>query len=127
MLNGLKTFVFRGNVIDLAVAVVVGAALTALVATFSQALIMPIVGIFLGGGIQAGTITIRDQVIDFTAMINALIVFVITLVVIYLVFIVPMNRMRDRMNRGKDDVDTRPEDVKLLTEIRDLLKERQAP
>lgn len=127
MLNGLKTFVFRGNVIDLAVAVVVGAALTALVGAFSQALIMPIVGILLGGGIQAGTIEIRGQVIDFTLMINALIVFAITLTVIYFAFVVPMNRMRARIARGEADVDTTPEDVKLLAEIRDLLKERQAP
>lgn len=127
MLNGLRTFVFRGNVIDLAVAVVVGAALTALVGAFSQALIMPIVGILLGGGIQAGTIEIRGQVIDFTLMINALIVFAITLTVIYFAFVVPMNRMRARIARGEAGVDTTPEDVKLLAEIRDLLKERQAP
>ena len=125
MLKGLKAFVLRGNVIDLAVAVVVGAAFAALVAAFSQALIMPIVGIFLGGGLTAGTIEIRGQVIDFTMMINAVIVFVITLSVIYFVFVLPMNKMRERM--GGKDVDATPPDVALLTEIRDLLKERQAP
>ncbi len=126
MLNGLKAFVFRGNVIDLAVAVVVGAALTALVNAFSQALIMPVVGIFLGGGISAGTVEIRGQVIDFTMMINALIVFVITLTVIYFVFVAPMNKLRARMTKDEEAAAT-PEDIKLLTEIRDLLKERQAP
>jgi len=125
MLKGLKAFVLRGNVIDLAVAVVVGAAFAALVAAFSQALIMPIVGIFLGGGVTAGTIEIRGQVIDFTMMINAVIVFIITLCVIYFVFVVPMNKMRERM--GGKDVDATPPDIALLTEIRDLLKERQAP
>lgn len=123
MISGFKQFVFRGNVIDLAVAFVVGAAFAALVGTFSTALIEPIVGIFLGGGLDAGTLTIRDQVIDFTAMINALITFFITLTVIYFVFVVPMNKYRARIGAGQ--VDATPADVKLLTEIRDLLAKQQ--
>ena len=123
MLKGFKAFVLRGNVIDLAVAVVIGAAFAGLVDAFSKALILPIVGIFLGGGVSAGTIEIRGQVIDFTLMVNAIIVFLITLTVIYFVFVVPMNKMRERM--GASGVDTTPADVKLLTEIRDLLRERQ--
>ena len=86
---------------------------------------MPIVGIFLGGGVSAGTIEIRGQVIDFTLMVNAIIVFLITLTVIYVVFVVPMNKMRER--QGAAEVDTTPPDVKLLTEIRHLPQERQAP
>lgn len=125
MLQGFRTFVLRGNVIDLAVAFVVGAAFAALVATFSEALILPIVGIFLGGGVDAGTLEIRGQIIDFSAMINAIITFVITLTVIYFVFVLPMNKFRERAGGGA--VDTTPADVKLLTEIRDLLKERQEP
>ncbi len=123
MLKGFRAFVFRGNVIDLAVAVVVGAAFAALVKAFSDALILPVVGIFLGGGVSAGTIEINGQVIDFTVMINAVITFVITLTVIYFIFVLPMNKMRERMGQGQ--VDTTPADVKLLTEIRDLLKAQQ--
>jgi large conductance mechanosensitive channel len=123
MFKGFRDFVLRGNVIDLAVAVVVGAALVALVGAFSEALILPIVGIFLGGGVDAGTIEINGQVIDFSLMINALITFVVTLTVIYFVFVVPMNKMRERS--GQDAVDTTPPDVKLLSEIRDLLKSQQ--
>jgi large conductance mechanosensitive channel len=123
MLKGFKEFALRGNVIDLAVAVVVGAAFAALIGAFSAALIMPVVGIFLGGGVSAGTIEINGQIIDFTMMINAVIVFIVTMAVIYFVFVVPMNRMRARM--GTANVDTTPADVKLLTEIRDLLKAQQ--
>ena len=83
MLQGFKTFVLRGNVIDLAVAFVVGAAFSTLVGAFTKALIDPVVGIFLGGGINAGTITIRGEVIDFSMLLNALITFFITLTVIY--------------------------------------------
>lgn len=123
MIQGFKAFVLRGNVIDIAVAFVVGAAFAALVTAFSEALIMPIVGIFLGGGIDAGTIEINGQVINFTMMINALITFFITLTVIYFVFVVPMNAYRRRTGQG--EVDATPPDVKLLTEIRDLLKAQQ--
>jgi large conductance mechanosensitive channel len=128
MLKGFKDFVMRGNVIDLAVAVVVGAAFAALIGAFSAALIMPVIGIFLGGGISAGTIEIRGQVIDFTMMINAVIVFAITLAVIYFVFVVPMNKLRERAARNAEvtEEDT-PVDIALLTEIRDLLKARQEP
>ena len=62
--------------------------------------------------------------IDFTMMVNAIIVFVITLAVIYFVFVVPMNKMRERLV-GKKDADATPADVELLTEIRDLLKAQQ--
>jgi large conductance mechanosensitive channel len=92
-----------------------------LIGTFSEALISPIVGIFLGGGVDVGTVTINGQVIDFTALINAVITFVITLSVIYFVFVVPMNKYRQRTGQG--DVDATPADVKLLGEIRDLLAE----
>ena len=119
MIKGFRAFVLRGNVIDLAVAFVVGAAFASLIGTFSEALISPIVGIFLGGGVDVGTVTINGQVIDFTALINAVITFVITLSVIYFVFVLPMNKYRERT--GKGDVDATPADVKILGEIRDLL------
>lgn len=130
MIKGFREFIFRGNVIDLAVAVVVGAAFTALVGVFTDALIKPIIGIFLGGGVNAGTIEIRGQIIDFTAMINAVLTFVITMAVIYFVFVVPMNKYRERLARGEataeEEAAATPEDIALLTEIRDLLKSQRA-
>ena len=71
MLKGFKEFALRGNVIDLAVAFVVGAAFAALVTSVSDNVNKPIVGLVLGGGVNVGTITIRDQVFDITALINA--------------------------------------------------------
>ena len=120
MLKGFKEFALRGNFIDLAVAVVVGAAVAALIASISDGLILPLVGIFLGGGVNAGQIEINGQIIDITLMLNALITFVITMAVIYFAFVLPMNKLRDRFGGGS--VDTTPADIKLLTEIRDLLK-----
>lgn len=126
MLKGFKEFALRGNVIDLAVAVVVGAAFAAMVGAFSEALIQPMVGVLLGGGVDVGTITIRDQVIDFTVMINAVITFFITVAVIYFVFVMPMNRLRAMTAKDTDTAEEVAKEVELLTEIRDLLRQQRS-
>jgi large conductance mechanosensitive channel len=123
MFKGFKEFAYRGNVIDLAVAVVAGAAITALVGDFTTAIINPLIGLALGGGVDVGTIVINDQVFDFTLLINSFITFIITLLVIYYALVVPVNKMRERQEAKKEtEPDPTPEDIALLTEIRDLLK-----
>lgn len=128
MIKGFKAFVFRGNVIDLAVAVAVGTALAALVATVTKALIEPIVGWilhFIGGsdGI-GGTITLADGYeINFALLIGAVITFFVTLMALYFFFVAPMNKYRAMTGQG--GIDTRPPDVQLLEEIRDLLLAQQ--
>ena len=123
MLKGFREFALRGNFMDLAVAVVVGAAVAALIGAISAGLILPLVGVFLGGGIDAGQVEINGQIIDITLMINAVIVFIITMAVIYFAFVVPMNKLRERM--GQNEVSATPADIALLTEIRDLLQAQQ--
>jgi large conductance mechanosensitive channel len=123
MLKGFREFALKGNFIDLAVAVVVGAAVAALIGAISAGLILPLVGIFLGGGIDAGQIEVNGQIIDISLIINAFIVFIITMAVIYFAFVVPMNKIRERM--GKEDIAAMPADIALLTEIRDLLQAQQ--
>lgn len=128
MIKGFKEFVFRGNVIDLAVAVAVGTALAALVAAVTQALIEPVVGwilSLLGGadGSIGGTITLaQGYELNFALLIGAVITFFITLAAIYLFFVAPMNKYREVTGQG--GVDPRPADVKLLEEIRDLLQQQ---
>ena len=129
MIKGFKEFVFRGNVIDLAVAVAVGTALAALVAAVTKALIEPIVGwilSLLGGsdGSIGGTITLAPGYeIDFALLIGAVITFFVTLAALYFLFVAPMNKYRALTGQG--EIDTRPPDVQLLEEIRDLLKQQQ--
>jgi large conductance mechanosensitive channel len=126
MLKGFKEFAMRGNAIDLAVAFVVGAAFSTLVAAFSESLILPIVGIFLGGGVDVGTLTIRDQVIDFTTLLNAVITFILTVAVIYFAFVLPLNKMRAKMfGPVEEEKAALTDEVALLTEIRDLLAREQ--
>ena len=128
MFKGFKEFVFRGNVIDLAVAVAVGTALAALVAAVTQALIEPIVGWILSllsgsDGSIGGTITLAPGYeLNFALLIGAVITFFVTLAALYFFFVAPMNKYREMT--GQSGVDTRPADVKLLEEIRDLLKEQ---
>lgn len=127
MIKGFKEFVFRGNVIDLAVAVAVGTALAALVAAVTQALIEPIVGWILSliGGSDGigGTITLSEGYeLNFALLIGAVITFFVTLAALYLFFVAPMNKYRAMTGQG--EVDTRPADVKLLEEIRDLLQQQ---
>jgi len=128
MIKGFKEFVFRGNVIDLAVAVAVGTALAALVAAVTQAIIEPVVGWILsliGGsdGSIGGTITLSEGYeLNFALLIGAIITFFVTLAALYLFFVAPMNKYRSMTGQG--GVDTRPPDVQLLEEIRDLLKQQ---
>lgn len=123
MFKGFKEFAYRGNVIDLAVAVVAGAAITALVGDFTTAIINPLIGLALGGGVDVGTIVVNDQVFDFTLLINSFITFIITLLVIYYALVVPINKLRERQEAKEEaEPEPTPEDIALLTEIRDLLK-----
>jgi len=126
MLQGFKDFLFRGNIVDLAVAVVIGTAFTALVSTFTGALIEPIINAAGGAnvkGLSYQLIADNDKtVLDFAAIINAIITFVITAAVVYFIFVVPSKKLMERLARGQEEEPEGPsEDVLLLREIRDLL------
>lgn len=123
MFKGFKEFAYRGNVIDLAVAVVAGAAITALVGDFTTAMVNPLIGLALGGGVDVGVVTVNGQVFDFTLLVNSLITFIITLLVIYYFLVAPLNKMRQRQEaKNEAEPEPTPEDITLLSEIRDLLK-----
>ena len=128
MLKGFRDFLMRGNVVDLAVAVIIGAAFGAVVAAFANDFIGGILGA-IGGSPDFGDagFTVNDSKIVYGSTITALINFVIVAAAIYFVVVVPMTKFQSRM-RGGADVDTpAPSDeAKLLTEIRDELRQRAA-
>jgi len=127
MFKGFRDFIMRGNVVDLAVAVVIGAAFSAVVSSIANGLITPLVRVILGGNADnlGGQVTINGQVFDFALVINAIITFLITAAVVYFVFVLPMNTYRERQERGKPtDSQLNAEEVLLLREIRDLLAGR---
>ena len=121
MFTGFKEFITKGNVIDVAVGFVAGAAFTALISGVTGAIITPLIGLISGGGVDAGVITVNGQVFDITAVINAIITFILTMALLYFVFVSPMNRWRER-NQKDEEVPIPVTDIELLTEIRDLLK-----
>ena len=118
MISGFKDFISRGNVIDVAVGFVAGAAFTALITGVTDALITPTVGLILGGGVEAGYFTVNGQVFDITLMVNAFITFVLTMAVIYFVFVAPLNKWRERQPVVEEPTQT---EIDLLREIRNLL------
>ena len=126
MIKGFRDFILRGNVIDLAVAVVVGAAFTALVAAVTANLIQPVLNAF--GGVDTGSIGFYinpskpESYVNISAIIGAIITFLITALVVYFVFVAPMKKILDIASRRKQPVKADPREVDLLIEIRDLLK-----
>lgn len=123
MIQGFKDFLLRGNIVDLAVAVVIGTAFAALVTAFTNAFINPLIGLVGGGGEAGGSFTINGQVFDYGAFITAVITFVLTAAVVYFVVVVPMKAVNERMARGKEpEPEGVSEDIQLLREIRDSLQ-----
>jgi large conductance mechanosensitive channel len=123
MLRGLRDFLFRGNVVELAVAVAIGTAFTAVIAQFGKSFINPLVNVVAGGSKASGTFRVRDQIFDWGAFVNAMIFFVITAVVLYFVVVLPTQRVMDRLRRKEErEAAPEPTDIELLTEIRDLLR-----
>lgn len=129
MLKGFKDFLMRGNIIDLAVAVVVGSAFTALVTAFTTNIIKPLIAATGGGNVSGLSIQVvtgnQASTIDFAAVINAVITFFITAAVVYFLFVVPMKKISERRKKGKEEGQSEPTDVELLLEIRDLLRSEQ--
>jgi large conductance mechanosensitive channel len=125
MLKGFKDFLLRGNVIDLAVAVVVGTAFTALVTSFTTSFLKPLIGLIAGGGINGGTKVIDKQAFTYGAFINALITFVLTAAVVYFVVVLPMKAIMERRKHGEEAGPVVPTQVELLVEIRDLLRAQE--
>ena len=125
MLKGFKDFALRGNVIDLAVAVVIGTAFTALVTSFTTSFLEPLIGLLGGGGVDGGTAIADGQKFTWGAFINSLITFVLTAAVVYFAVVLPMKAIMERRKRGEEAGPAEPTQVELLLEIRDLLRSQQ--
>ncbi|MGY1841164.1 MULTISPECIES: large conductance mechanosensitive channel protein MscL [unclassified Modestobacter] len=125
MLRGFKDFLLRGNVVDLAVAVVIGAAFTAVVTSFSASFLEPLIGLVSGGGELGGEVVIDQQRFTWGAFLSQVISFVLTAAVLYLVVVLPMKALLERRARGEEPGPVVPTQVELLTEIRDLLRAQQ--
>ena len=126
MIKGFKDFLLRGNVVDLAVAVVIGTAFGLVVAAFSRDFNGGIIGA-LGGTPDFSTagFTVNGSKIIVGSTINALINFLIVAGAVYFFVVVPVNNLMERRRRGEEpEVESPTEEILLLQEIRDLLRTR---
>jgi large conductance mechanosensitive channel len=130
MLKGFKDFILRGNVVDLAVGIVIGAAFTGVVSAFTKAFLEPLIRLLSGGkGVQAGAPRVRGIAFDWAGFVNACLTFLITAAALYFLVVYPLNKLAERRARGEEPPSAAPsEEIKLLTEIRDaLITGRAAP
>ncbi|WP_353648641.1 large conductance mechanosensitive channel protein MscL [Nakamurella sp. A5-74] len=140
MIKGFKEFIMRGNVVDLAIAVVIGAAFGKVVDTFVSGIVTPLISAAgkpgaagLGFDLKSGDTPpggVDPTFINLSTIINAIIVFLLTALVVYAIFVAPMNKFNARREAKKaaqrkaagiPEPVSPPSELDLLTEIRDLL------
>jgi large conductance mechanosensitive channel len=120
-LSEFKAFAMRGNVMDLAVAVVIGAAFGKIVSSLVDGIIMPVIGLLLGGiNISDKTFTINQAAVKWGAFLQTIIDFTIIAFAIFVVV-----KLINRLQRKEEVIAPPTPEVKLLTEIRDLLKAKE--
>ncbi|SHX22001.1 Large-conductance mechanosensitive channel [Mycobacteroides abscessus subsp. abscessus] len=123
MFKGFKAFLMQGNIVDLAVAVVIGAAFTTLVKSFTDQVIQPLISsIGAGGDHSYGFLKIplpgEGNFMDLNAVLSAAINFVLVAAVIYFVIVLPYSKFRAAKEEAAK------EEIELLTQIRDLLDKK---
>lgn len=136
MLDGFKNFILRGNIVDLAVAVIIGAAFGAVVDSLVKDVITPLIGL-IGGQPDFSSIAIgAKEVIKngqttfeggvrIGSFLNAITAFLIKAAAVYFLVVIPVTRLMALINKPAPVVEVVAlEDVKLLTEIRDLLAQQ---
>lgn len=140
MVKGFKEFILRGNVIDLAVAVVIGAAFTGIVTTLVNAIVNPLIGALFNAEslndaliVSIPTLSGGTAQIMFGAAIAAVINFLVIAAVVYVALVLPINRLsriafqRSREAETATPADSPPTQEELLIQIRDLLAGRPSP
>ena len=131
MMKEFKEFAMRGNVMDMAIGIIIGGAFGKIVSSFVKDVLMPPIGVLLGGmDFSSLTITVKEAVGDtpavvirYGAWINTVIDFIIIAFVIFLI-IKGMNSLKRKEEEAPKAPPAPPKEEVLLTEIRDLLKER---
>jgi large conductance mechanosensitive channel len=129
MLKGFREFIMKGNVLDLAVAVIIGAAFAQVVNALVQSVLMPAISALVGSPNfdSFAMVTLNGNDIRFGVLLTALVNFLLVAAAVYFAIVLPMNKMIEARNRrlgiAPVDEETDPQ-VQLLTEIRDALHQR---
>ncbi|KHS53065.1 large conductance mechanosensitive channel protein MscL [Brevibacterium linens] len=130
MLKGFRDFILQGNVVELATAVIIGGAFTAIVTAFSDKIINPLIAAVGGAEGPALQIPLKEGVpeatLDIGAVITAAINFLIVAAIVYFIIIVPMNKLNDLRKRGAPEEEVPPTTEDLLGDIREILRNQTA-
>lgn len=123
-----KEFISRGNVMDMAVGIIIGGAFTAIVTALVDSILMPIIGAISGGhSVEQMSWKVGEATIGYGAFIQAVINFLLVAWVLFLI-IKGLNKAKAALTKPAEETaeeEAVPEDIALLTEIRDLLKEKK--
>ncbi len=127
MLKGFREFITRGNVVDLATAVVIGTAFTTVVTALVESVLMPLISALVGyqDFDNFAVVEVRGQAIQFGVLLTALVNFLLIAAAVYYVVIAPMKRVveaRERRAKKAPKAPVEDENITLLKEIRDQLK-----
>ena len=130
MMSEFKAFAMRGNVVDMAVGVVIGAAFGKIVNALVEAVLMPLIAAAVGSPNfdSFAVLTVNNNDVKFGVLLTAIVNFLLIAAAVYFAIVMPMNKMIEARNRrlGIDPAEEEvPADVAVLTEIRDLLAERR--
>ncbi len=127
MLKEFRQFLFRGNVVDLAVAVVIGAAFGRVVSSLVTNLLTPLIAAILGeADFSELTFKINGSLFRYGVFLNALIAFASIAAVVFFLVVKPVNAFQDRLGIAKHDAPQPSDEAKLLAEIRDELRRARA-
>ena len=129
MIKEFKEFISKGNVMDMAVGIIIGGAFTAIVTALVDSILMPIIGSISGGKSVADmSVMVGNAAIGYGAFIQAIIDFLLIAWVLFMI-IKALNKAKAKLEAEKAEAPAEPEptpaDIELLTEIRDLLKEKK--
>jgi len=120
-----REFITRGNVIDLAVAVIIGLAFTAIINAIVSGLITPLIGMIGGNDFGDLDFTINDSTFEYGEVINAIIQFLLIAAAVFFFIVKPINMLNERRRQGEEpEPEELSDEAALLTEIRDLLRDR---
>ena len=127
MLKEFRDFIARGNVMELAVAVVIGVAFNDVVNAVVAGLITPLIGMLGSRDFSALDFTINDSTFEWGLVLNAILQFLSIAGAVFFIFVKPMNVLAERRRRGEVTAEEVSDEVALLAEIRDLLRAQQGP
>ena len=129
MIKEFKEFISKGNVMDMAVGIIIGGAFTKIVTALVEAILMPFIGVICGGKSVADmSVTVGNAAIGYGAFIQAIIDFLLVALVLFMI-LKAFNKAKSVAVKEEEEAPAEPEpvpaDIELLTEIRDLLKEKK--